>query len=170
MGALPVRGICPVGHELNTTAPKGRVTWRGPCPSPGCGRPLIARRIPTVERDDDDAPAAAGLEAGPGDGPLVVEVAGYDDDTGPGQRFGEPGEPGDAGDDAGLPGPGDTGPGPDTGRVDSDNGAEPGEHDGAGDGAGAPAERPAGWWQRRREARRRAALEADDRQLYPGLY
>lgn len=47
MAGVPVRGRCPAGHEFTETAPAGRVTWHGPCPT--CGLRTIARRIPRAE-------------------------------------------------------------------------------------------------------------------------
>ena len=46
---LTVRGSCIRGHLLITDAPKGRLTWRGPCPAEGCGEYVIARRIKSDE-------------------------------------------------------------------------------------------------------------------------
>jgi hypothetical protein len=43
---LLVSGTCPrCGQLTTTTAPKGRITWRGECPAEGCSGRVIARRI-----------------------------------------------------------------------------------------------------------------------------
>lgn len=47
---VPVRGRCGAGHTIEKTAVPGRLTWRGPCPKPGCTWAVVARRIPLAER------------------------------------------------------------------------------------------------------------------------
>jgi len=52
---VKVRGTCRgCGFVVETEAPKGRVTWRGPCPADGCHHRVVAHRVAPVE----DQPAA----------------------------------------------------------------------------------------------------------------
>lgn len=84
---VPVRGKCKAGHALTTTAPPGRVTWRGTCPAEGCELELIARRIPPKDRDATPPPAAA--EPGKKDRKPYKVIKGYrDDDTDTEPSFG----------------------------------------------------------------------------------
>lgn len=43
---LKVKGTCKkCGRVVETTAPKGRATWRGKCPKRGCDARVVARRV-----------------------------------------------------------------------------------------------------------------------------
>lgn len=42
---VPVRGLCRKGHVTETFAPKGRVTWKGPCSEDGCDLIVNCRRV-----------------------------------------------------------------------------------------------------------------------------
>jgi len=60
-----VHAVCPdCGTVIDTTAPKGRVTWRGKCPGESCNRRIVAHRVrPGNEpakppKTDDDKPPA----------------------------------------------------------------------------------------------------------------
>lgn len=57
----PVRGRCKqCGHDVETVALPGRVTWDGPCPN--CGARVLCRRVPVHERTSEPtepAPAPA---------------------------------------------------------------------------------------------------------------
>lgn len=62
---VSVRGECPkCGHQVQTEAPRDRVTWRGPCPVDGCGTRVIARRISPDGTGPDAPPAATGTAPG----------------------------------------------------------------------------------------------------------
>ena len=51
--ALQVRGVCPkCRHVVDTTAPKGRATWRGPCPVKDCPGVVVARRVKAPPEPD----------------------------------------------------------------------------------------------------------------------
>ncbi|GAA1706614.1 hypothetical protein GCM10009765_65090 [Fodinicola feengrottensis] len=115
---LRVRGACPKCKRIvSHFAPKGRTTWRGPCPKPDCGGIVFARRIP-------DSEAATAPTATPdGDPPTetpkptgtprkkIVKVQAYERAVRPGaeldpnvQPTPPPGSP-DPGADAGKPRP-----------------------------------------------------------------
>ena len=77
---VSVRGECPkCGHQVQTEAPRDRVTWRGPCPVDGCVTRVIARRISPdgTGRDgygaggdrDERGRGRPGDGSGPGNGP-----------------------------------------------------------------------------------------------------
>src|SRR4051794_9868081 len=51
--AVPVRATCKCGYVLETEAPKGRGTWRGPCPA--CQEQPAARRVLTTDRNEEPA-------------------------------------------------------------------------------------------------------------------
>lgn len=76
--ALKVRGLCKCGKVINQTAPKGRTTWRGPCPS--CGAQVIARRMRTETPAAAPAePEASQTRPARGRAPQpIVKVDGYD--------------------------------------------------------------------------------------------
>src|SRR5579859_747261 len=135
-----VRGICPAGHVVETDAPQGRITWRGPCPGPTggppCALPVIARRI---AGEGDVAPSSP-LQPRPAGAPgrTVRKAASYRDDdparpsepgfhVGPGDQPVAPPDPPNAADpgDPGVdPAPGAPGSGP--ARSDVDDDLEPG--------------------------------------------
>jgi len=121
---LKVRALCKCGRLVTKEAPKGRSTWRGPCPK--CGNPLIARRVrgeqpPPADppAPDDQAPPAksggskiarvreyhrtAPRRSADG-GPSTVHPAGVDDGQGAGRPAGDDGAHGAAA-DGGRPEP-----------------------------------------------------------------
>lgn len=141
---LRVRGTCPKCRRVvNHYAPKGRSTWRGPCPSQGCEGTVFARRIPDAEAAKA---AAEGKETVAGDTTAdaagdppnddasaqktrkkIVKVPSYERTSVQNQRTADVQQPpaprrADPGVDDGKPRPDqraagddDTGPGPDTG-------------------------------------------------------
>jgi len=65
---IQVAGSCPVGHHLERTAEldgsgRPRLTWRGQCPTEGCGAYMIARRVKgtTHKKGAGSDPAATAL-------------------------------------------------------------------------------------------------------------
>ena len=69
-GAIPVSGICRgCGETVNERSPRGKVTWRGPCPK--CGTKVIARKTSTTT-EPDTSPR----------GRKATRVDGYDTGTG----------------------------------------------------------------------------------------
>jgi hypothetical protein len=80
--ALRVRGVCPkCRHVVDTTAPKGRATWRGSCPAQGCPGQIVARRVKdTAPPAKTDPPADTTPPAQPPGARRrrkVVKVDGY---------------------------------------------------------------------------------------------
>jgi hypothetical protein len=174
VSGIKVRGKCPDGHQYTTTAPAGRVTWTGPCPT--CSKPMTARRLPSAEQ------ATAAVDPAPGDpgsGELVVKKARYkdappdprpkepeQDDEAPPDRGDEDDEPAGAGAGGAEP---DPGPEPDSvggnpgireargpARADDDGEREPGGESSPG-AAGSRRDRRGRWSRARR------------RRAYPGV-
>lgn len=79
-----MRGRCRQGHVTDTTAAKGRTTWKGPCATDGCTLEVVCRRIPTTARNQPDPspPAAGGKKVKKP--PRYKVVEGYDDEPTPG--------------------------------------------------------------------------------------
>lgn len=92
-----VRATCRCGNVIDTVAPTGKVTWRGPCPR--CNRSILARRVKAGELAPV-TPAGEPVETEPTTGP-VRKVAAYAPDEIPAPGFIEP-RPGPGGPDAGL--------------------------------------------------------------------
>jgi hypothetical protein len=94
MAGLPVKGTCPkCKREHSTEADKGKVTWRGTCPKPGCDGRIIARRIredkptdkpesdpPASEPDDRPSPRRRARKVVKVDGYAVKDVKGRERD------------------------------------------------------------------------------------------
>jgi hypothetical protein len=163
-GTLKVRAVCPAGHETLTTAPKGRVTWRGPCHTEGCEHRIVARKVL-------EAPGEPAKTAEPSDPPKpakkIRKVAAYRGTQGQ-QQSSQPGF-----DAAGAGGEPSSSAGPDGGRA-----GVPDPAAGGGSAGGAPAvpasrpgvrERVAAARQRRAE-RRLADLDDDKPWTIPGIY
>jgi hypothetical protein len=168
-----VRGKCANGHEFETQARAGRVTWTGPCPVEGCGLHVEAKRVapakPAKPKDDEtssEPPAAKPTKRG-----KHKVVAGYRNDPTPPPHFEEPTHAradDDRGADGGGPGVQDPAAGAAGGSGDHDDPAAGAGGDGT---SSRPVRRPG--WRARRAGRRAAALQGTDDPAHwtiPGIY
>src|SRR6185437_11034686 len=77
---LKVRGSCPDGHVVETTAEPGRATKRMQCTGPDCQHTVTCRRVPVAQQAGP--PARPNVEP-PADDPRrlnVKKVTSYRDD------------------------------------------------------------------------------------------
>lgn len=152
---LKVRGSCPDGHVVETTADPGKATKRIGCTGEGCSHTVVCRRVPVAQQA---GPPATPTVAPPADDPRQLKVtkvssyhdqpAAYEPPPAGEQQAADGDADGDADDDGGSP------------SVSEPPSTEP--------ASGEPQPRARQRFGRR--GPRRASTAEHGGQLYPGIY